>query len=169
MMRFGHYDSPILLEALGDLLLFDEELDGSKMLAARAYLKASYETSDSIKSAEYREKAAQSLEMQMSRKLPEIEADLKLEIEQADKFFNQISLDEKAWTVFEKNLDQEFAIKYYDAPKLQLNRANWKPMSLSTKIGYVLLSGLAVMALFSIWLVRTIRRKLHHNRSSVVT
>src|SRR5262249_3960042 len=48
MMKFGHDDSPILLEALGDLLAMDkyEIWSNATQLAARAYLKASYEVRD---------------------------------------------------------------------------------------------------------------------------
>src|SRR5262249_39244711 len=48
MMRFGDHESPVLLEALGDLLcahLYDARED-AKQLAARAYLKASYVVTD---------------------------------------------------------------------------------------------------------------------------
>ena len=46
MMRFGNYRSPVLLEALGDLLLSQGWSADGKRLAARAYLKASYEIAD---------------------------------------------------------------------------------------------------------------------------
>ena len=43
MMRFGHYRSPVLLAALGSLLSKEYGPQGKRM-AARAFLKASYET-----------------------------------------------------------------------------------------------------------------------------
>ena len=42
MMKFGNHDSPVLLEALGDLLVSRGYDTDGKRLAARAYLKASY-------------------------------------------------------------------------------------------------------------------------------
>jgi tetratricopeptide (TPR) repeat protein len=42
MMRFGNYDSPVLLEALSDLLMMRSDQAQAKQLAARALLQASY-------------------------------------------------------------------------------------------------------------------------------
>jgi tetratricopeptide (TPR) repeat protein len=58
MMKFGNYDSPVLLEALGDLLLARRQVrsDG-KRLAARAYLRAAAGAKTEESRTAYRGKA----------------------------------------------------------------------------------------------------------------
>ena len=119
MMRFGHYDSPILLETLGDLLMYGRG-DDSKRLAARAYLKASYGINDPSAVTAYREKASKALERQVGKELPDLEKDMKFEIEQGNNFFGEISAKEKAWLAAGANLDTEFSKLYHESPKLSL-------------------------------------------------
>lgn len=119
MMRFGHHDSPILLETLGDLLMYDT-FEDSKRLAARAYLKASYSVDDPSAATAYRAKATAALELQARMGLPDLEKELKHEIEQGSDFFDQISSNEKAWLAAGSNLDAEFSKMYYESPKLSL-------------------------------------------------
>ena len=70
MMRFGNYDSPILLEALGDLLVNEQYNEhGAKQLAARAYLKASYGVKSQAVARIYRQKAGFALRMQTNGKI----------------------------------------------------------------------------------------------------
>jgi tetratricopeptide (TPR) repeat protein len=116
MMRFGHHDSPILLEALGDLLLRTGE--NSKRLAARAYLKASYELDDDKSVAAFRLKAEQALELQVGSTLEWVEAELKQEIETGRAFMQRIAQDEEAWAESGLDLDVNFAKKYYTQPSL---------------------------------------------------
>ncbi len=97
MMRFGRHDSPILLEALGDLLLSAGEFNDSKMLAARAYLKASYEVESVEASYRFRMKAKEAINMQFGRSLDEIEADLQDEIAQGFKLALEIAAKERRW------------------------------------------------------------------------
>lgn len=164
MMRFGHHDSPILLEALGDLLLADGYRNDSKMLAARAYLKASYEVDDSAASTAYRERAQQALEMQFGRKMQEIEADFKSEIAQGNQFFRQISADERAWIASGYNLDIQFEEKYYETPQLSVNRLEWKPMDPVTMIALVIFGSLAILFVACGLTVAIIIRKVRRNR-----
>ncbi len=112
MMRFGNYDSPILLEALGNLL----EMEGEGQLAARAYLKASYEVRVSKGRNAYVSKANYAVKYQTETNYSDVERDLRKEIEAGDSFLQQIVDDEKAWIAAGKNLDVEFAKKYYKAP-----------------------------------------------------
>ena len=84
MMRFGSHDSPILLEALGDLLLAQGNADNSGLLAARAYLKASYEAKDTSAADAYRQMAKQSLAMREGDELlAELEAQFRQELDDA--------------------------------------------------------------------------------------
>lgn len=60
MMRFARHDSPLLLEVLANLLVdAPKESAGydAKRLAARSYLKASYEVKDDVWRSSYRELA----------------------------------------------------------------------------------------------------------------
>lgn len=117
MMRFSNYDSSVLLEALGDLLITQSENhQGVQRLAARAYLKASYEAEDTQVAEAYRAKAERALRIQQGVVLADIEADLKDEIAKGDAYFAQIIADEKAWVAAGKDVDTEFQKKYYDNP-----------------------------------------------------
>ncbi len=131
MMHFGNFKSPILLEALGDLFLADGLDNDSKMLAARAYLKASYEVDDAEAKKAYRGKAKTALSLQANWELERVEANLKAEIERGDELFQQISADERRWFDTKKNLDMEFANKYYNGPELLLpDQGTWATESL---------------------------------------
>lgn len=160
MMRFGRHDSPILLDALGDLLLVDTwTREDSKMLAARAYLKASYEVDDVVASAAYRKKAEQALELQAERELAEIESDLKSEIEQGDNLFRQISTDEQAWVAAGSNLDTEFASKYYKEPSLQVKRPDWHPTDPVERAVMTFFVSFAILLVAGVLVVRIMIRK----------
>ena len=58
MMRFGQHDSPLLLEALGDLLSANVGDYDAKRLAARAYLLAGEASGDPRARAEAADNAA---------------------------------------------------------------------------------------------------------------
>ncbi len=132
MMRFGNFDSPILLESLGDLL---RQSTNSNMLAARAYLKASYEVDDITSREHYRSKARASYAVQDDRSfapLEKLEHDFRSEIKEADEWFAKIVADEKRWAEQGLNLDEEFSKVYYKEPRinqpLKHNRGNTRKM-----------------------------------------
>lgn len=158
MMRFGSHDSPVLLEALGDLLIYDWRED-AKQLAARAYLKASYEAAAPDAAQAYRELAKQALLTQVGIDLDDVEEDLLAEIDDADGFYRQIVPDEREWIAAGENVDQRFAAKYYSAPRMRLSWPNWRPLSLHTKVKIVLFVALAAIASLVFWTVKTIRRR----------
>jgi tetratricopeptide (TPR) repeat protein len=119
MMRFGNHDSPVLLEALSDLLLADFHKDG-KRLAARALLKASYAVEDEEARARYREKARTALLEQTptpreSRSLPleDLEADLRAELRDAETFFAELEARERFWIEEGEDVDARFADVYF--------------------------------------------------------
>jgi tetratricopeptide (TPR) repeat protein len=113
MMRFGHHDSPILLEALGDLLAARVMNEDAGQLAARAYLRASQEAIDEEAAESYRELAAAVASNQylltegrreqgQSREaLPDelsvIETELAVEVADADRWIAKIHADERRW------------------------------------------------------------------------
>ena len=117
MMRFGHHDSPVLLEALGDILLSKGD---AKRLASRAYLKASYESKDPVVKRAYRKKATMTLGMQTKHKfttttltIAELEKTFTKELKDAASWYAKLLADEKKWQEKEANMDDEFSVKYY--------------------------------------------------------
>ena len=124
MMRFGHHDSPVLLEALGDLLSSDYRQKGAKRLAARAYLKASYAAMSGL-SGDYREFAVRTIKLQTVNSLnqepltiQQLEERFRNEQQEADEWYEQIRKDELAWIAAGVNVDAEFSKKYYVDPEI---------------------------------------------------
>ncbi|EMI27759.1 tetratricopeptide repeat domain protein [Rhodopirellula europaea] len=118
MMRFGTADSPVLLEVLGDLLLADFSNDDAKMLATRAYLRASMKVDDPVATVAYRDKAEATISMQKDLELEQLEEQLFQEIEKGDNLFLRISADEAAWIAADMDVDAEFQEKYFEVPLL---------------------------------------------------
>lgn len=119
MMRFGNYRSPVLLEALGDLLIADPGSLGAKQLAARAYLKASYELDDPDARAAYRNLAKSALALQTVRPrtstqmpLSALERQLKRELAEAEAWYASIQSDEQRWIAEGKDVSAEYRKKY---------------------------------------------------------
>ena len=128
MMRFGHHDSPVLLEALGTLLLSDTvAFDGdAKRLATRAFLKASYEAKDATVAAAYRKIAESSIQGQARNgadpeqiPLSKVESQFKSELKEAKLWFERgIVPDEADWIATGKDADALFDAKYRVQPRL---------------------------------------------------
>ena len=114
MMRFGNFDSPILLEAFAHLVMFNE--DQPKQLAARALVKASWETSDVALKEKYLAMANEAIEMQARADLKDIEIDLRQEIQAGDDYFAGITENEKSWIAAGKDVEAEYAKVYFHEP-----------------------------------------------------
>lgn len=128
MMKFGDHTSPILLEALGDLLLGSTDpfrttgprLD-AKQLAARAYLKASYEANTKkLGGAEaYDELAREAVQSQLDPvtqdplKFSKMERQLSDELREAEAWHQKVVNDEETWIREGKDPEKEFEAKYY--------------------------------------------------------
>ena len=63
----------------------------------------------------------------------------------------------------------EFASKYYEAPALNVRRANWKPMDPVTKAGLVILGGLIVLFIACAVIVTIIVRHVRRKRNALAT
>ncbi len=126
MMKFGNYDSPILLELLGDLLMNTEDYEADRQLAAMAYLKASYTVSDSVVKQKYRKKIFNAIQEQErigeeiyeepvgpTTKIKLIENLLQKEILKGNALFSQIEKDETIWIAQNNNAEDKFNNKYY--------------------------------------------------------
>ena len=126
MMRFGNFDSPILLEALGDLLISKDYRDDAKRLATRAYLKASYSFKEKTIRDAYRKLAEESLKMQTAglsasqMSLDDLEKTFSAELTQADQWFASLKADEEKWIAEGRNVDEAYAEKYYKAPQIDV-------------------------------------------------
>ena len=124
MMKFGNHKSPVLLEALGDLLLNTGDDSGARHLAARAYLKASYQVDKNQAKKIYKKKVENTIREQMIKEeeagftIKALEKLLKEEIKEGNEFYQNIKSDEIAWINSGKNPEQAFAEKYYEKPRL---------------------------------------------------
>lgn len=122
MMKFGNYNSPILLEVLGDLLMNKGGTESARHLACRCYIKAADEVDNLEIASEYWKKAFFISNTQMIKgkevSIDDIEILLKQEIKEGNIFFQQIKYDEISWINSGKNPEKEFEKKYYKEPLL---------------------------------------------------
>lgn len=127
MMRFGNFQSPILLEALGDVLSPPNTVDyRQKHLAQRAYLAAAWQRGETT------ELELPSAAIQDGADPENVVARLKEEMQQAEAWYAQIVEDEKRWIAQGLDVDAAFAEKYYVEPTVQqpwagylLDQVNW--------------------------------------------
>ena len=154
MMRFGTHDSPILLEALGDLLSHWRPEDG-KRLAARAYLQAASK-SDGDAAGLYRQYATRALSMQtveprvtMPLKLTVLEQTFAAELQDAASWYEKLEADEAKWIAEGGDVDAKFMAKYL-TPKVPLAVASPDPF-LWHKVGLALVA-LVCVALLAAYL-----------------
>ena len=176
MMRFGNFDSPVLLESLSDLLMMRDDSAQAKQLAARALLQASY-VGDSDPVADYRRKAEAVLNMQTHGEdsisevtLEEIEAQFRDELAEASAWYEAVSSLESTWIANGQNPEIEFA-RYYSEPPSQSKRELPSPIPKRPPIPTVVILGgglmlLAVLAyLRSAWTTR--QRNLQETPSEI--
>ena len=81
-------------------------------------------------------------------------------------YFHQIEDDEQTWFAEGKNLDHEYAEKYYNASPPELRIPLWNNVSVGTKIKsaiLLLLLGFVTIVFVTIWLLRkSIRSRTTH-------
>jgi tetratricopeptide (TPR) repeat protein len=123
MMRFANHENPLLLEALGDLLVDHYQMENGNRLAARAYLQASYQMKDDAAREKYRKLVGVALDKQMEiRKLtepsPNLEDDFRAELAEAKLWYDELHGKELAWIRDGGNVDAEFDRLYTDEPKV---------------------------------------------------
>ncbi len=128
MLHFARPDSPVLLEALGDLLLagrgYNREED-AKQLAARAYLRASDSVQDATAREGYLGRASFALTMQIppsgedrGMRLDELKTQFQKELAEGDAWIARIEADEKRWIAEGKDPEKEFDRTYYQEPSI---------------------------------------------------
>ena len=164
MMRFGNHDSPVLLEALGDLLLSDDFTSDGKQLAARAYLKASYESDDQATKDAYRTLTKDSLfnqvigdETETGQVIQKLETTFATELKQAREWYSGVVNDELQWIAGGQNVDEAFTEKYYQDPEVEdtstfslksVNRPSSRLTLIITALGILIMSTVCVMLWF---------------------
>lgn len=132
MMTFANHEAPILLEALGDLLLVNIQAGSSyrengdaKLLAARAYLKASNVSTGEAAKKAYRTMAQSALSMQVSNvpgqyemTLALLESQFKREQSESDRWYAKVRASELDWIAKGENPELNFAKTYYKNPEV---------------------------------------------------
>ncbi len=159
MMRFGNFQSPVLLEVLGDLLA-DHGNGDAKRLGSRAYLAAARNTQGETSQA-YREMAKSALFMQVIASgsqtavtVSSIESNLNLEIKNADTWVAKMHADEAKWIAEGVNVDEAFKQKYLTEPVVYSfsNKRSFLHLSLQSRIGIIvgvlIALGLLVLATY---------------------
>lgn len=148
MMRFGHYDSPVLLEALGNLLIRNYD-NNAVHLAFLAYRQASPKT----RNREIRTSNSEANGLPLSsffedheeydnnrtRFIKTLNYNFKKNILAGKKLYRQIRQDEIKWIKDGKNPEIEFKKKYYN----HNNSSSWFLFLLGS-LGLVLVLGFGV-------------------------
>lgn len=136
MMHFADFKSPILLEALGDLLSVGWPDENLTQLAARAYLRAAQFSDEQSAAHEFHELAREALrshgDFGMHRDgvdLSNLERQLAKEVAAADAWFSSIAANEHRWITENSDVDREFASAYYDSLETTLATADKKVRS----------------------------------------
>ena len=119
MLRFGDYRNPVLLEALGDLLMadrgtHDENPAAARLLATRAYLAAGRSAPDAAEA--YRKLAENSLAMQQiggkDASVEQVADALDREFAETETWFEKVKEDEALWVESSSDPDARFRQKY---------------------------------------------------------
>ena len=175
MMKFGNHASPVLLEALGSLLTQDwaDPTADAKLLAARAYLKASAEVPEGPGREAYRALARRALEYQTPRRdqmgqiaLAQVEADFRAELAEAETWYADLRARELAWVASSEDPDAEFDALYKRDPELgglevrdpSLTGSDWAGLLLGGACLAAALVATGLLTLVGVWGVRRWRR-----------
>ncbi len=169
IMRFGNYDSPVVLELLGNVLSSDhgEVREDAKQLAARAYLKASYESKDSASKEGYRKLAEHALTMQVrapqdrQMKLTELEPEFQEELKDASQWYAALREKEIGWIQDGKDPEAEFNRLYTEEPRIageQSVQTN-APTSSQWEVFLVIGLGIAVAGSIVAWRLSSRRNR----------
>jgi hypothetical protein len=117
MMRFADHDNPILLEALGDLLLTGQKRPNATNLAGMSFLLASQVAKDADEKKRLTDKYEVMRKMTVDAYSKKVAEELEVGLKKASEFNASVRLDELEWIRQGKNVSEEFTRKYL-APKL---------------------------------------------------
>jgi tetratricopeptide (TPR) repeat protein len=121
MMHFADHQSPILLEALGDLLVTGAMEENSSQLAGRAYLRAAQFSKGRDAQEDFRKMADSAIADQIAFEfhksgnppLQILESQVAKEVAAADAWFGTIEAREKEWIADGGDVDRQFAEEHY--------------------------------------------------------
>jgi tetratricopeptide (TPR) repeat protein len=114
MMRFANHRSPVLLEALGDLLMADwNSMKDGKRLAASAYFAASTLVKNDRSIRRYKAKAILTLDGQRAETLVKVERRYKVDLKRAHTWWARIEKNEGKWIAQGKDPEKMFRRVYY--------------------------------------------------------
>jgi tetratricopeptide (TPR) repeat protein len=131
ILHFGNYESPMVLEALGDVLLRrGQGYEDARLLAARAYLRAAHVSSNEDVQRAFEKMAHESLipnedfhAKPEEKTIDVVGARLRQEVADAQKWFQRIAKDEAMWIREGQDVDAAFAAKYYDSLERAIDSA----------------------------------------------
>ncbi len=125
MMRFADHRSPVLLEALGDLLMANwRTMKDGKRLAASAYYAASTLVKNDRSIRRYKAKAILSLVGQRGETLIKTERRYKRDVVRANRWWARIERNEKRWITGGKDPEKMFRRVYYRGSKRGSRKTN---------------------------------------------
>ncbi|MDB5389547.1 MAG: hypothetical protein JWM11_5193 [Planctomycetaceae bacterium] len=176
MMKFADYQSPILLEVLGDLLHGEDKSDDVKFdaqqLAARAYLLASQQVTDQIAKDAYKNQIQKVMQIHMESIttpshylsngerdwVSDIGAESAKEVAEANRWYEEVRQNELHWIETGADVDAEFARHYYQEPEV-LAGAAYGPLRRkqieSERVRTIAVATVALMCLVSlVWYLR---------------
>jgi len=129
MMRFGHYDSPVLLECLGDLLSQTSSVNqhSAYTIAARAYMRAADLLPPEAEASrnKYHELVEQVIHYKENVDHKDIRRYLELELSEAKKYYAQIVADEALWISQNADVEALFQAKYFASSDTQFALRNY--------------------------------------------
>jgi len=126
MMRFGNFNSPILLNALGDILVNEEyeEEKNALRLGAMAYMAAELYSEKRIsKTLEEKINSFLNLQEEGLNNFEKLQMELISSIRKGEKIYGIIEENESKWVAENANLDAKFAEKFYDLSTLKNEKA----------------------------------------------
>lgn len=165
MMRFANHENPLLLEALGDLLFVGGHSGSSGLLAARAYLRASYVVNDPEAKGKYRTLAEQALSARYSQKrdatnLPDLEANFQQELADAQDWYDSLYAKELKWIRDGKDVEAEFDKLYVKEPGIE-GQTNRVPLLFRVP-SVILMGGLVAILALILGRRRRVRKVLQY-------
>lgn len=112
MMRFADFDNPLLLEALGDLLMAGDTRTNAAQLACLAYLHAAVKLTDKAEQQRLQTSAVAAGIITPDFKIENYASLLEKELAAGQALSKQVQQDELAWIAAGKDAGAEFQKKY---------------------------------------------------------
>jgi tetratricopeptide (TPR) repeat protein len=170
MLRFANHESPILLEALGFLLMEPrhETVLNAKQLAARAFLKAGMHVDNAESQKSYRFMAHNVLIMQVPQDKPNrkitvkiLETDFARELAEAKTWYDELRAKELTWIREGRDVDAEFDKLYTIEPEVAgMNTPDpWSPTQRFTFFAGSFCIGSVVFVVGSVLVIMRLTRK----------